>query len=281
MSGRIEADRIIARWEWRMIHSPQGAFALRAKAVPDADEQVRALGAQATEEMRAAHQAARQEPARRVTEAEGRVADIRRQLTALGVDETAPVITPRRDMLPRISMLIAILLTAAVAAAAALAAGTVLGFHAVSTSAPEIAVVVLGAIVGGIAGDALTRTRTRWAIGIAAGAGGLGAICAYLVAWVAGLMPERRLLLAALFIIVGVVAAAIWALTALARTPRDDDAQQVAIARRIAGLGQAQAELELARAELQGVDGEWEARVGKVEALCRRAITARISASVS
>jgi hypothetical protein len=72
-----------------------------------------------------------------------------------------------------------------------------------------------------------------------------------------------------------------WALTALARTPRDDDVQQVAIARRIAGLGQAQAELELARAELQGVDGEWEAWVGEVEALCRRATTARISVSVS
>jgi len=272
VSGRHEADRIIARWEWRMIHSPQGAIELRAEGAADADAQIRALGEQATEEMRGAHRAARAEPARRVTEAEGRVEDIRRQLTSLGVDEHAEVITPRRDMLPRISTLIAIILTAAVAAAAALAAGAMLGLHAMSTWAPEIAVVVLGAIVGGIAGDALTRTRTRWAIGIAAGVGALGAICAYLVAWVAGLGAERRLLLAALFIIVGLVAAAIWALTSMARTPRSEDAQQVAIARRIAGLGQARAELEVARAELEAVDGEWEARVGEVEALCRRAV---------
>ena len=272
MSGRHEADRIIARWEWRMIHSPQGAIVLRAEGATDADAQIRALGEQATEEMRGAHRAARAEPARRVTEAEGRVEDIRRQLTSLGVDEHAEVITPRRDMLPRISTVIAIILTAAVAAAAALAAGAMLGLHAVSTWAPEIAVVVLGAIVGGIAGDALTRTRMRWAIGIAAGVGALGAICAYLVAWVAGLGAERRLLLAALFIIVGLVAAAVWALTSMARTPRSEDAQQVAIARRIAGLGQARAELEVARAELEAVDGEWEARVGEVEALCRRAV---------
>jgi len=280
VSGRHEADRIIARWEWRMIHSPHGAIVLRAEGATDADAQIRALGEQATEEMRGAHRAARAEPARRVTEAEGRVEDIRRQLTSLGVDEHAEVITPRRDMLPRISTLIAIILTAAVAAAAALAAGAMLGLHAMSTWAPEIAVVVLGAIVGGIAGDALTRTRTRWAIGIAAGVGALGAICAYLVAWVAGLGAERRLLLAALFIIVGLVAAAIWALTSMARTPRSEDAQQVAIARRIAGLGQARAELEVARAELEAVDGEWEARVGEVEALCRRAMGVGFSAPV-
>ena len=103
--------------------------------------------------------------------------------------------------------------------------------------------------------------------------GVLGAICAYLVAWVQGPGAERRLLLAALFIIVGLVAAAIWALTSMARTPRSEDAQQVAIARRIAGLGQARAELEVARAELEAVDGEWQARVGEVEALCRRAVS--------
>ena len=59
MSGNHEAERIIARWEWRMIHSPQGAIALRKRGAADADAQVRALGEQATEEMRGAHQAAR------------------------------------------------------------------------------------------------------------------------------------------------------------------------------------------------------------------------------
>ena len=44
MSGRIDAERIIARWDWRMIHPPQGAIALRRRGAPDADDQVRALG---------------------------------------------------------------------------------------------------------------------------------------------------------------------------------------------------------------------------------------------
>ena len=279
MSGRMEADRIIARWEWRMIHSPQGAIALRAKAVPDADDQVRALGEQATEEMRAAHQAARQDPARAVRELEGRVSDIEQQLKSLGVTDQTPVFTPRTDMLPRTSTLIALLLTAAIAAAAAFAAGSLLGLSAPSTYAPEIAVVILAALIGGIAGDALTRTRTSWAIGIAAGVTAMGAISAYLVAWVAGLMPERRLLITALYVIVALSAGAIWALRALARRPRDEEAQEVAIARRVAGLGTARAELQVARVELEGVDGEWGVYLGQVEALCRRAVAVEITAS--
>lgn len=271
MSSSPEADRIIARWEWRMIHSPQGAIALREADAPDADARIAALGEQAMEEMRAAHQAARREPGRRVQELEGRVQDLERQLTSLGVSEDAPVFGPRTDMLPRMSTLIASLLTVATAAAAAFAAGSVLGLRAPSTYGPEIAVVVLAALVGGIAGDALTRTRTRWAIGIAAGVAGLGAISAYLVSWVAGLMPERRLLLAALFLIVALAAGAIWALRALSRRPRDEEAQEVAVARRVAGLSTARAELKVARVELEGVDDEWAACMGEAAALCGRA----------
>lgn len=271
MNAREQADSIIARWEWRMIHSPQGAIALRRKGARDADQQVRALGEQATEEMRAAHQAARRGPARQVEELEGRVQDLERQLKSLGVTEEAPVFGPRTDMLPRLSTLIALLLTAAIAAAATFAAGSLLGLRAPSTYGPEIAVVVLAALVGGIAGDALTRTRTRWSIGIAVGVAGLGAISAYLVSWVAGLMPERRLLIAALFLIVALAAGAIWALRALSRRPRDEEAQEVAVARRVAGLSTARAELQVARVELEGVDDEWAACMGEAAALCGRA----------
>jgi hypothetical protein len=178
-------------------------------------------------------------------------------------------------MLPRISTLMALLLTAAIAAAAAFAAGVFLGLTAPSTYAPEIAVVILAALTGGIAGDALTRTRTHWAIGIAAGVTALGGISAYLVAWVAGLMPERRLLITALFLIVALAAGAVWALHALARRPRDDEAQEVAVARRVAGLNTARAELRVARAELEGVDGEWGAHLEEAAALVDRARAAR------
>jgi len=277
VSGRHEADRIIARWEWRMIHSPQGAIALRRNGAPDADHQVRALGEQATEEIRAAHQSARRQPARVVQELEGRVKDIEQQLTSLGVDSTAPVFTPRSDMLPRTSTLIALLLTVAIAAAAVFAAGALLGLSAPSTYGPEVAVVVLAAIVGGIAGDALTRIRTQWAVGIAAGATALGAISAYLVAWVAGLSPERRLLITALFLVVVLAAGATWALRALARRPREEEAQEIAIARRVAGLSTARAELDVARVELEGVDGEWGVYLGEIEALCRRAVAVEIT----
>jgi hypothetical protein len=271
MSTSHEADRIIARWEWRMIHSPQGAIALPTQGAPDADRQIAALGEQAMEEMKAAHQAARAEPARRVQEAEARVADLERQLRSLGASEDSAVITPRRDMLPRITTLLSFLLTAAVATAAAFAAGAFLGLTATSSYVPAIAVVVLAAVLGGIAGDALTRVRTPWAIGVAAGATGLGAIAAYLVAWVAGLSAERRLLLAILFLITALVAAAIWAITSFARRPRSEDAQQVAVARRVAGLGEARGELRVVRAELEALDGEWGVRVVEVEAVCVRA----------
>jgi hypothetical protein len=271
MSANPEAERIIARWDWRMIHSPQGAIALRQKGAPDADTQIAALGDQAMEEMKAAHQAARQAPALRVQELEGRVEDIQQQLRSLGAGDETPVFGPRTDMLPRISTLMALLLTAAIAAAAAFAAGVFLGLSAPSTYAPEIAVVILAALTGGIAGDALTRTRTHWAIGIAAGVTALGGISAYLVAWVAGLMPERRLLITALFLIVALAAGAVWALHALARQPRDEEAQEVAVARRVAGLNTARAELRVARAELEGVDGAWGAHLEEAAALVQRA----------
>jgi hypothetical protein len=174
-------------------------------------------------------------------------------------------------MLPRITTLLSFLLTAAVATAAAFAAGAFLGLAATSSYVPAIAVVVLAAVLGGIAGDALTRVRTPWAIGVAAGATGLGAVAAYLVAWVAGLSAERRLLLAILFLITALVAAAIWAITSFARRPRSEDAQQVAVARRVAGLGEARGELRVVSAELEGLDGEWGVRVVEVEAICVRA----------
>ena len=81
--------------------------------------------------------------------------------------------------------------------------------------------------------------------------------------------------------LVALAAGAIWALRALARRPRDEEAQEIAIARRVAGLGTARAELQVARVELEGVDGEWGVYLGEVEALCRRATTARIRVSVS
>jgi hypothetical protein len=273
MNAPNQAGVILKRWEWRMIHSPQGAIALRQSGAPDADAQIAALGEQAMEEMKAAHQAARQAPALRVEELTGRVEDIQQQLRSLGVGDETPVFTPRTDMLPRISTLMALLLTATLAAAAAFAAGVFLGLSAPSTYAPEIAVVILAALIGGIAGDALTRTRTHWAIGIAAGVTALGGIAAYLVAWVAGLMPERRLLITALFLIVALAAGAVWALHALARRPRDDDAQEVAVARRVAGLSSARAELRSAQAELAGVDAAWGFGVLGV-----RQVTARASA---
>jgi hypothetical protein len=271
MSANPEAERIIARWDWRMIHSPQGAIALRQSGAPDADAQIAALGEQAMEEMKAAHQAARQAPALRVEELEGRVEDIQQQLRSLGVGDETPVFTPRTDMLPRTSTLMALLLTAAIAAAAAFAAGVFLGLSAPSTYAPEIAVVVLAALTGGIAGDALTRTRTHWAIGIAAGVTALGGISAYLVAWVAGLMPERRLLITALFLMTAVIVGVIWATTSFARSPRSNDAHDVATARRMSGLWATRAELRISLAVLEYLDVEWGAGARNVDALAARA----------
>ena len=255
-----------------MIHSPQGAIALREAGVPDADARVAALAEQATEEMRAAHQTARREPARRVQELEGSIQDLERQLTSLGVSGEAPVFGPRIDMPPRLSTLIALLLTAAIAAAAAFASGSMLGLRAPSTYGPEIAVVVLGALVGGIAGDTLARTRARWAIGIAAGVAAIGAISAYLVSWAAGLLLERRLLIALLFLLVVLAAGALWALRALSRGPRDGEAHEVAIARRVAARSAAGAKLHGASADVDLLDSQWAAGLLALDALGHRAL---------
>ena len=89
--------------------------------------------------------------------------------------------------------------------------------------------------------------------------------------------PHSLIVTAALFVIVALPVGAIWALRALARPPRDEEAQEVAIARRVAGLSTARAELRVARVELEGVDGERGVYLGEVEALCRRAVAVDVT----
>ncbi len=117
----------------------------------------------------------------------------------------------------------------------------------------------------------LTRLRTHWAIAVSAAAVVLGAAASYLVAWVSGLAEQSRLLLVVLFLVVAVVAATAWAMTALSSEALDRDALEVSIARRLADLNRVTQDLEVAQVEIASIDKTWEAAKGEGEGVGVRA----------
>ncbi len=259
------AKKIIHRWEYRILHSALGVDELGAKA------QVAGMTRQMNEELNRAHQAERATLASKVAELRGRKQVIEREMVNLGLSSDMVVFTPRTDMNPRMRKIVAIALTLMVAVIAAFATGAFLRLSATDTVVPAVACVLLAALLGGLAGDALTRLRTRWAIGVITVAVVLGAGASYLVAWISGLIQQSRLLLVVLFLVVAVVAATAWAMTALSNKALDRDALEVSAARRLADLNRVTQDLEVAQVELASIDGAWEAAKGEGEGVGVRA----------
>ncbi len=83
------------------------------------------------------------------------------------------------------------------------------------------------------------------------------------MAWVSGLAQQSRLLLVVLFLVVAVVAATAWAMTALSSEALDRDAFEVSIARRLADLNRVTQDLEIAEVDLAFIDEAWEAAKGE------------------
>ncbi len=259
------AKKIIHRWEYRILHSALGVDELGAKA------QVAGMTRQMNEELNRAHQAERATLASKVAELRGRKLVIKGEMVNLGLSSEMVVFTPRTDMNPRMRKIVAIALTLMVAVIAAFATGAFLRLSATDTVVPAVACVLLAALLGGLAGDALTRVRTRWPIGVITVAVVLGAGASYLVAWISGLAEQSRLLLVVLFLVVAVVAATAWAMTALSNKALDRDALEVSAARRLADLNRVTQDLEVAQVELASIDGAWEAAKGEGEGVGVRA----------
>jgi hypothetical protein len=100
--------------------------------------------------------------------------------------------------------------------------------------AAQIATVAMGALGGGYS---LASNRTPLVTGVAAAGLFLGTAAAWLVGWVTGVGQPNRLLLALLFLVVAAIAAAAWAMECLGREPRDRDARDTTVARRLAERG--------------------------------------------
>ncbi len=86
-----------------------------------------------------------------------------------------------------------------------------------------------------------------------------------------GRAQESRLLLVVLFLVVAVVAATAWDMTALSSEALDRDALEVSIARRLADLNRVTQDLEVAEVELASIDKTWEAAKGEGEGVGVRA----------
>ncbi len=266
MHYAASAKTIIRRWEYRILHSALGVDELGAKA------QMAGMTRQMNEELNRAHQAERATLASKVAELRGRKQVIEREMVNLGLSSEMVVFTPRSDMNPRMRKIVAIALTLLAAVVAAFATGAFLRLSATDTVVPAVACVLLAALLGGLAGDALTRLRTRWAIGVITVAVVLGAGASYLVAWISGLVQQSRLLLVVLFLVVAVVAATAWAMTALSNKALDRDALEVSAARRLADLNRVTQDLEVAQVELASIDGAWGAAKGEGEGVGVRAV---------
>ena len=92
-----------------------------------------------------------------------------------------------------------------------------------------------------------------------------GTAAAWLVGWVAGVGQPNRLLLALLFLVVAVLAAAAWAMAFLGREPRDRDAQEIAVARRLSERGALLEQQAAAESRLAAIGVAWDAAAEEVE----------------
>jgi membrane protein implicated in regulation of membrane protease activity len=102
----------------------------------------------------------------------------------------------------------------------------------------------------------------------------LGTAAAWLVGWVAGLGQPNRLLLALLFLVVAVVAAAAWAMAFIGREPRDRDAHEIAVARRLSERGVMLEQQADAESRLAAIGVAWDAAGDEVRGIQERAAEA-------
>ena len=266
-----QAKEIIRRWEFRMVASARSADGMRAQGRTPDPKELDGMVKQAHGELTIARVAEEAEPMLRRDEATARVKTLDAELKSLGIDRETITFGPRTDGLPRTRVIVAIALTIISAVIAAFAVGAFTGNHSTNTMAAQIATVAMGALVGGFGGYSLASNRTPLVTGVAAAGLFLGTAAAWLVGWVAGVGQPNRLLLALLFLVVAVLAAAAWAMAFLGREPRDRDAQEIAVARRLSERGALLEQQAAAEARLAAIGVAWDAATEEVEGVRGRA----------
>ena len=266
-----QAKEIIRRWEFRMVASARSAEGMRAQGRTPDPKELDGMVKQAHGELTIARVAEEAEPKRRRDEAAARVKTLDAELKFFGIDRETITFGPRTDGLPRTRLIVAIAITLIAAAIAAFATGAFTGDHSTNTMVAQMATVAMGALVGGIGGFSLASNRTPLVTGVAAAGLVLGTAAAWLVGWVAGLGQPNRLLLALLFLVVAVVAAAAWAMAFIGREPRDRDAHEIAVARRLSERGVMLEQQADAESRLAAIGVAWDAAGEEVEGVRRRA----------
>ena len=266
-----QAKEIIRRWEFRMVASARSAEGMRAQGRTPDPKELDGMVKQAHGELTIARVAEEAEPKRRRDEAAARVKTLDAELKFFDVDRETITFGPRTDGLPRTRLIVAIAITLIAAAIAAFATGAFTGDHSTNTMVAQMATVAMGALVGGIGGFSLASNRTPLVTGVAAAGLVLGTAAAWLVGWVAGLGQPNRLLLALLFLVVAVAAAAAWAMAFIGREPRDRDAHEIAVARRLSERGVMLEQQAEAESRLAAIGVAWDAAGEEVEGVRRRA----------
>lgn len=269
-SGRDVAE-VIARWTWRMIFSPHGVHALIERQETAILERLNALADMARADIEALHQAARADLAAQVDRLDVLVAEREDELRA-ALDKGVPASKGvRRGDGFAATPLLAFVTSAGAVVAAAVASAAPLGLDQANLWPPALGVLIVAAIVGGVAGERLVHPSTSRARRIAGCALALTSAGAFLVGAVAGLGALHGLLLAALGGTVIACSAAMWWLSGKARVVRSTEAGLRAAALARARLREARGAAAEARSRLEALDFQWSLHVREVEALYEHA----------
>ncbi len=279
--------RVVRQADWRMNFSPAGAEALGSAAgeelrqtgrMPDmaavAGMAETALGALA------AHRAAQLvEPLRARAGLRSRVEDLASEAARLGARPDREVAVPS-DVLPRTRVWVAVGVTLVIGLACALVAGLFFNEFAASTTIAALGSIVAGAIVGAVAGDSLTRVRTRWTVAAAIGALAVTAAAGLLVTWSLGFGMPRQLLQVALVIVAAVVAAGVWAMAAVSRAPLLVDRRAAAQEKCLARLATVKGDLARSELLISALSATYDGAALELRGVVRRAAEAYTEAAL-
>jgi hypothetical protein len=207
------------------------------------------------------------------------VQDLASEAVRLGATPDRELAVPK-DVLPRTRVWVALAITLVIAFACALVAGLFFNDFATSTTVAALGSIAAGAVVGAVAGDALTRVRTRWTVAAAIAALAITAAAGLLVTWSLGFGLSRQLLQVALVIIAGLVAAGVWAMAAVSRAPLLIDRRTAKQRRCLKRLAEARTELAQSESGVAVIVAAYDGAVMELRGIVRRAAEAYTEAAL-
>jgi len=279
--------RVIRQADWRMNFSPAGADALATAAGEDLRRTGRAPDMAAVAGMAetslgalSAHRATQlMAPLSVQAHLRARVQDLVSEAARLGANPGREIAVPK-DVLPRTRVWVALAITVVIAFVCALVAGLFFNDFATSTTVAALGSIAAGAVVGAVAGDALTRVRTRWTVAAAIGALAMTAAAGLLVTWSLGFGLSRQLLQVALVLVAGLVAAGVWAMAAVSRGPLLIDRRTAKQRRCLKHLAEARTDLAQSESGVGAIVAAYDGAVMELRGIVRRAAEAYTEAAL-